>query len=120
MSLSEAKWSGESVLWEANPDYCREEITVLSGQNLGANAVVGKISVGGKYAVYNDDAGDGTEEAAGVLLAAVDASLADKKGVVILRGPAILKNAALDWGSSDDGEQTAAIADLLALGILVR
>lgn len=117
---TEPKHSGEAILWEANPDYCREEVTIVSGQNLGANKVVGKITSGGKYAVYNNGAGDGTEAAAGVLYGAVDASAGDQKGAVLLRGPAIVKADMLDWGSSDATAIAAGKADLLALGIVVR
>lgn len=117
---TEPKHAEECVLFEVHQDFCREEKTIASGQNLGANKVVGKITSGGKFAVYNNGAGDGTEVAAGILLAAVDATSADKKGAVLVRGPAIVKNSMLDWGSSDGTAITAGIADLLALNILVQ
>jgi len=117
---TEPKHAEESVLFEVDPRFCREEKTIASGQNLGANKVVGKITSGGKFAVYNNGASDGTQAAAGILMAAVDATSADKKGAVLLRGPAIVKADMLDWGDSDDTAITAGIADLLALNILVQ
>lgn len=120
MALTEPKHAEECVFWEAHPNYCREEKTIVSGQNLGANKVVGKITSGGKFAVYNNSGGDGTESAAGILLSAVDASGGDKKGAVLVRGPAIVKSAMLDWGTSDGAAITAGIADLAALNILVQ
>jgi len=120
MSLTEVLANFESVLWEANPEYCREEITVASGQKLAAGTVVGIVSSGGAVAVYANGASDGTQAAGGVLLAAVDASAAAQKGVLLKRGPAIVKGATLNWGTSDATAQAAGKVDLAALGIIVR
>jgi len=98
------------------PNYCREEITVVSGQNLVSGAVLGKISSGGKYAAYDNDAATGVETAAGILLHAVDASSADKPGVAIRRGPCLVSKSGLTWKSTQHADDIAAgLADLLAL-----
>jgi hypothetical protein len=47
--LSEGRYAGEFVVSEGNGSISRESITVLSGQNLGAAAVLGKITASGKY-----------------------------------------------------------------------
>jgi hypothetical protein len=120
MALTETTHAEECVLWEANPQYCRANVVVVSGQNLGANKVVGKISSGGKYSVYANGGSGGVEVAAGVLLSAVDASAGDKQGCVLVRGPAIVKRAVLDFDTSDDAGIAAAIVDLAALDILVQ
>jgi len=62
----------------------------------------------------------GTQTAAGILLSAVNAEGGDQKGAVLLRGPAIVKDAALDWGDADDNAIAAGKTDLEALGILVQ
>jgi hypothetical protein len=98
------------------PNFCREEITVVSGQNLPSGAVLGKITSGGKYAEYDNDAATGVEVAAGILLHAVDATSADKAGIAILRGPCIVSKAGLTWKSTQHAVDIAAgLADLLAL-----
>jgi hypothetical protein len=116
---TESFHSGEFILSEGNGAISREEITVVSGQDLVAGQVVGKISVGGKYKDYDNGASDGSQTAAGILLDAVDASGGDKKGVII-ESDAEVKGDALDWGSETGSDITAGIADLLARGIKVR
>lgn len=115
--ITEGNHPGEFLLSEDNGTMSREKVTIASGQVLDAGAVLGKISSGGKYAQYDNDANDGTETAVAILFAAVDASDGDVEATVIARG-AEVKADALVWQSSD--EVTAGIADLLAVGILVR
>jgi len=116
---TEGKHAEEFILSEANGMRSREEVTIVSGQNLTACKVLGKISSGGKYAVYANGASDGTQAAAGILCSDVDATGGDKKGAVVVRD-AEVKAAMLDWGTSDATAIAAGKVDLLALGIVVR
>ena len=116
---TEAVHAEEFLISEANRFRSRENITIVSGQNLAAGAVVGKITAGGKYAIYANGASDGTQAAAGVLCQAVDASLADKAGAIIIRD-AEVDGDLLGWGANDSTGITAGIADLAALNIHVR
>ena len=115
-----AKRESEFLHYELEPQYTREQVTVASGQNLPAGAVVGKITATGKYAAYNNAATDGTETAAGVLVAAVDASGGDAQGVILARGPAVVLNRALDWNGQTGAAVTDGQNDLAAISILVR
>jgi len=63
---------------------------------------------------------DGRNVAAGVLFDGVDATLADKTGVALVRGPAIVKSAELGWGTLTTGQQATAIAQLAVAGIVAR
>jgi hypothetical protein len=83
--LNEGRYAGEFVVSEGNGRISRETITVLSGQNLAAAAVLGKVTASGKYKALAPAAVDGSEAAAGVLYDAVDASAADAEGVAIVR-----------------------------------
>jgi Bacteriophage lambda head decoration protein D len=74
----------------------------------------------GKYAIYNNAATDGTEVAAGVLLADADASAADVAGLILARGPAIVKSTGLGWNSQLQAAIDAGLADLAALNIISR
>ena len=116
---TEAVQAEEFLISEANRFRSRENVTIVSGQNLVAGAVVGKITAGGKYAIYANGAGDGTQTAVGVLCQAVDASLADKAGAIIARD-AEVDGDLLNWGANDAAGITAGIADLLTLNVLVR
>lgn len=74
----------------------------------------------GKWTQFDQDAADGSQIAAGILYAAVDATSADTAAVVTVRGT-VVKSDALTWPSDiESGEQTAAEAQLAALDIIVR
>ena len=95
--------------------YHCDEITVLSGQDLVAGAVIGKVTASSKYVAF-DNAGtdDGRRTAAGILVGAVDASGGDTKGLALLRGPAVVNKNDLTWAAGIDAtEQAAALATLL-------
>jgi len=121
MALTETNRAGEFIISEGNGTYSREAITVVSGQNLAAGTVVGKITASGKYTAYDDDLSAGTgDAAAGILYAAVDASGGDAPGVIICR-QAEVADSLLVWASTNDsGDKTAGKADLAALGIIIR
>lgn len=120
-SITETTHSGAFLIKEFSRDYNRETVTIASGQSLAAGAVVGKVTASGKYAAYDDGAADGTEDAAGILYAAVDASGGDAEGLVVLRGPAVVNKAELVFDSGQDATaQANAIADLAALNIISR
>jgi hypothetical protein len=111
---------GDWLKFEEDNLYSRDQITVASGQNLKTGTVVGKITASGKVTQLAPSANDGSENAAGVLVADVDASAADAPGVIIARH-AICSDKGLVWPAGITGAQkTAAIAQLKQLGILVR
>jgi hypothetical protein len=113
MSLTEGTRAGEFLLSEGNGSISRETITLISGQDLAAGTVLGKITASGKYTEYSDGAADGSETAAAILYDNVDASAGDKDAVVIARY-AEVSTAMLT--ASD----AAGIIDLATLGIIAR
>jgi hypothetical protein len=118
--LNEGRYAGEFIVSEGNGRISRETITVLSGQNLQAAAVLGKITASGKYKVLEPAAVDGSEVAAGILYDAVDASAADAEGVAVVR-MAEVNAAELVWPEGiTGGEQTTALGELAALTIIAR
>lgn len=128
-TLTEGKHAGEFLVSEANVGSAgvsrsRDVITVLSGQNLEAGAVIAKVTASGKYverANAADGASDGSETAVGILFDAVDASAADAEGVMIARDAEF--NAAevvYKSGYVVDTDDTAAKAELAAVGLIAR
>ena len=64
---------------------------------------------------------DGTQVAAGVLMQACDAALAERTDGLVVARHAIVSDHALQWPTGiTTGEQQAAIAQLKSLGVLVR
>lgn len=110
----------EFLQWMADHSYCVEEVTVVSGTAaMKAGRVLGKITSGGKYANYDNGASNGTEVADAVLAYDCDASAGDVKATVVAR-LAVVKSAALGWGSNDSTGITAGLADLKAKTIIAR
>jgi len=111
-SKTEGVRSGEFLVSEANGTRSRESVTITGG-NFPAGQVLGQITASKKYTAYNSGGSDGSENAAGVLYAATDASTDDKSAVAIVRDAEISDELAADIDA-------AAITELSALGIITR
>lgn len=102
-------------------NYSREQVTVASGQNLELGAVVGRVTATGKLKRFDPVATDGTEDVAGILLGAIDATLIQRDDALLLARHAIVASHAVAWPAGITAEQkAAAIAALEARGILIR
>lgn len=112
---------GDLLKYEAPNLYSRDRVTVVSGQNLPLGTVVGMVTATAKVKQIDPSATDGSQYAAGVLMQNCDAHLADRDDGLMIARHAIVSNHALQWPTGiTTGEQQAAIAQLKALGILVR
>lgn len=118
-NFTEPKWQAEAIVSEANGRRSRSNATLITGQNLPAMSVLGKITASGKYTLLAPAAGDGSQNAAAILLAAVDATSADK-ACVVLDVDCELNQAELNYGGANAGQIAAANAQLAAFGIKVR
>ncbi len=107
----------DAVKWEANPNYCRSNVTIASGSNIQLLEVVGQVTATGKYEPLDPAAGTGVETAAGVSLLAVDASAADKVGL-ILNGDSMVDMDALIFPDAiSAGDKATAITQLKAINV---
>jgi hypothetical protein len=125
VTLTKAPTLGDLLKYELNGSYSRETITLKSGTNYALGSVLGRITASGKHRLSPaaQVAGDeGAETAVAVLIEAVDATAADKTGLVVARGPAIVSNAALVFDASADqpAEKVAKHGQLAAMGIVPR
>ena len=117
---AEQNYLGDWLKFEEDNLFSRDEVTVVSGQNLGTGTVIGIITASGKVTQLAPGAADGSQNAAGVLLLPVDATTGDQAGVIIARH-ALCSDKGLVWPGGITGPQkTAAINQLKSLGILVR
>src|SRR5262245_57044870 len=124
-TLTKTPTLGDLLKFELNANYCRETVTLKSGTNYALGSVLGKITASGKYRlspaaqVVGDE---GAETAVAVLIEAVDASAADKIGLVLARGPSIVSKAVIVFDASVDqpAETTAKHVQLAAAGIVPR
>jgi len=123
--LTQSPTLGDLLKYELNANYSRETVTLKSGTSYPLGAVLGQITASSKYRlspaaqVVGDE---GAETAIAVLLEAVDATAADKTGLVVARGPAIVSKAALVFDVSVDqaAEKAAKHTQLAAAGIVPR
>lgn len=92
--------------------------TLISGQNLAAGTVVGKITASSKDTILAPGASDGSQTVSGIVYEACNATSGDKTAKFVRRGPMNANLTDLIWPGGISGPQkTAAIAQLLALGI---
>lgn len=113
-TLTEGKHTGEHLVSEANGTRSREEVTVAqTGTAIVSGTVMGKVTATGKYKAYSNAASDGTEVAAGVLYTNLPAFTGDAKAVLHVRDCEV---AAVSLTGSD----SPGVADLKALGVIVR
>ena len=120
--LSETQHAGGFLVWEVLRDFTRETVTLAAGSGkLLPGTVLGKVTTGGKYTALAPGATNGSQNAAGVLWAAADASDADRAAVVIVRGPAILNQSELTLPEGiTEAQMTSLTTALTALGIVLR
>lgn len=109
---NESVHTGEFLLSEGNGQISRDVVTIAKDEKLVAGAVVAKLTATGEYVALDTavlETPDGSETAAGILYAAVDATDAAAKGVVVARLAEV--NSAALTGDTDG---------LAALNIIVR
>lgn len=87
---------------------------------IDAGTVMGKITATGVFVPFDQDASDGSENAAGILMNRVEASATAEPVAVVARNCAVIA-AHITWPSDiDAAEQTAAETQLLAANIVFR
>lgn len=123
-SYSEPIYPLEFLISEANGRRSREKVTLTASQgDLVPGTVLAKITATGNYAPYDDDA-NGATAGIGVALAILCYAAPNSgstQEITVIARDAEVKSAALTWEASNDGtEKTAGIADLAAVGIIVR
>jgi hypothetical protein len=107
--------------YEAPNLYSRDEVVVAAGQTLALGAVVGRVTATREIVALDPAANDGREIAAGVLLEVIVTTATERRRSVIVSRHAIVFGGALVFAPTLTAEQTAAaLAQLAALGVLVR
>ncbi|MBB4287673.1 head decoration protein [Roseospira goensis] len=117
--ITESRRTAEFLISEANGHRSREEVTVTGGAYT-PGTVLGRVTTSGKHTIHDPTAEDGSETAVAVLHAVVDASDGDRRATIIARD-AEVNGLALSWfDGATDPQKAAGVADLAAVGIIVR
>jgi hypothetical protein len=122
MAIEENKNLGDLLKYETDKNYCREVVTVASGQNLKLGTVVGIKTATDevKIASIASQETDGSDVAVGVILEDVDATGGAKKALMIARD-AIIASGAVVFPNSASADQKKKIKkDLEARGLVIR
>lgn len=117
--ITEGQHRGEWLISEANG--CRSrDVGTITGGSFAAGTVLGRITADGKYTVSDPEASDGSEVAVAILFDNVDATSADREGVIFVRDcEANLSE--LQWHAGvTQIEIDAAVVELAAAGIVAR
>lgn len=117
---NETTHAGDFILSEANGNRSRDNATLISGQDLQAGAVIGKITSGGKWTAYDPSASDGSQTNLGILLSAIDASGGDTACVVIARDCEVNGDQLIYKDVSPAPVPATVATALLLTGIVVR
>lgn len=115
-TLTEGIHQAEFMISEANGMRSREQVTVTISGNakLPSGQALGKITATGKYIPYSNSASDGSQAIAALLLTPLEDGVnGDFKAAVIARDAEVI-------GAKLTGTDTPGLADLAALGIVVR
>jgi len=116
--------AGGFIQSEANGYRSRDQVTIEGGTGgagqVYAGTVLGKITASGKYVPWAHGAGDGSQNAAGILWDDVDATAADVLGAIVDTDCEVRKADLTFDATANDSQINTAIASLAALGIKVR
>ena len=119
--LHEPVHLSDLLKYEAPNLYSRDEVVVAAGQTLALGAVVGRVTATHEIVALDPTANDGRETVAGVLIEAVVTAATERKRSVIVSRHALVFGGSLVLPTTLTSEQTtAALAQLTALGVLVR
>lgn len=119
--LHEPVHLSDLLKYEAPNLYSRDEVIVAAAQTLALGAVVGRVTATREIVALDPTASDGRETVAGVLIEAVVTARTERKRSVIVSRHALVFGGALVLPTTLTSEQTtAALAQLVALGIVVR
>ena len=119
-TLTEGTHAGEFIVSEGNGHISRKAITVLSGEDLVAGAVLGIVTASGKYAEHDPGDATGLEDAVAILFEAVDATAGDTDGVAISRMAEVNGDEIVWITGIIAGDKTDGITSLETVDIIVR
>ncbi len=113
------KFAHDWLVHELDPDLFRRGGTIASGAGaVTTGTVLGKITASGKYVPIDFAAGDGSENAAAILINYADATSADVETAILIGNAQIVPNQ-LTWpAGATQVQKDAALAQLAALDII--
>lgn len=120
-NTTEGTYLNDFLRWEQDNHYSRDKVTIAASQTITKGEVLGKITASGYYAVFNQDASDGTETAAGIALGDYTTGEGETlSGVALVRDAIVVEEYLTFPSDITSGEQATAMASLKTLGIITK
>jgi hypothetical protein len=121
MTIEENNRLGDLLKFEINKDYCRETVTVASGQNLKMGTVVGMKTATGEVKIVSiaSQETDGSDVAVGIVLEDVDATVGAKKALTISIGAMVAADCIIFPAGATDAQKKKILKDLFGRAIRV-
>lgn len=116
----EGRHTADYILTESHGSKSRENVTFAQSVLIEPGTVVGKVSATGKFMPLDVAANDGTEIAAGVNYAQVNAASADVDGVISARDATLIKDQLIWPNGITENEKTTALGQLETLDLIAR
>jgi hypothetical protein len=122
MTIIENAGLGDLLKFEIDKNYCREVVTVASGQNLKLGTVVGIVIATSlaKIVSLDPEEEDGSDVAIGVILEDTNATSGSKKSLMLARGAIVADSVVIFPTGATDAQKKKIVGDLKAVGILIR
>lgn len=118
--IVEGRHPGEFILSEAPGKRSREVVTISDSVAITPGQILGKVTADGKYQAYdNANTVVGTGTALAIAVYGLTATDTSRKITVLVRDCEV-NGKCLEWNGQAGADLTAGIADLLALGIVIR
>jgi hypothetical protein len=121
MVIEEDNRLGDLLKFEIDKNYCRETVTVASGQNLKFGTVVGTKTATGEVKIVStaSQETDGSDEVVGIILEDVDATGGAKKSVTISIGAMVTYDCLVFPSGATDAQKKKIITGLFHRAIRV-
>ena len=122
MSIEENNRLGDLLKYEADKNYCREVMTVASGQNLKMGTVVGIKTETNEIKIVSimENETDGSDSAFGVLLEDVNASSETKNALIVARDAIVASDSVIFPTDTTPDQKKKITKDLEKRGIVIR
>jgi hypothetical protein len=119
--IEEGKNLGDLLKYEIDRNFCRETVTVASGQNLKFGTVVGMKTATGEVKIVSiaSQETDGSDEVVGIILEDVNATDGAKKAVTISIGAMVAYDSLIFPEGATDAQKKAIIKGLFQRAIRV-
>ena len=111
---------GDLLKYEAPNLYSRDPVIVAQGEVLPLGAIVGRVASSGKVKALDPSATDGSEEVAGVVIQACDATAGERSTLMLARHAIVYEGALVFRPGLTAAEKSQAIEQLKSIGILPR